>query len=253
MGVGSSWHWGWETLLKGWASGTGTWTMSTPRVGRVCPPHTGRRTPPPPSLRPPGPRGETATLDLGTGLARGGASGWGRVSAAPPGPHTRSCSRNGGFKLFFCCWRYACGLNYLYAALISPKCCIGIRQIPDPRALDGRPGRRGGGEGTGPELREPGSRFRRPLNRLGGMAGGIPTRGRLKPFRRWWASAGSGSWVWARGRSHLGFILQRSGPRGPRQGGACWRCFHPGGRKGGREPRRRSSLSGLKREVPRLS
>lgn len=27
--------------------------------------------------------------------------GWGRASAAPPGPHTGSCSRNGGFKLFF--------------------------------------------------------------------------------------------------------------------------------------------------------
>lgn len=29
-------------------------------------------------------------------------------------------------------------------------------------------------------------------------------RGRLKPFGRWWASLGSGGWVWARGRSHLG-------------------------------------------------
>lgn len=27
--------------------------------------------------------------------------GWRWASAAPPGPHTRSCSRNGGFKLFF--------------------------------------------------------------------------------------------------------------------------------------------------------
>lgn len=56
-------------------------------------------------------------------------AGWGRASAAPPAPHAGSCSRNGGFKLFFFVGEYACGLNYLYAALISPKCFIGIRQI----------------------------------------------------------------------------------------------------------------------------
>lgn len=92
----------------------------------------------------------------------GWGRGWGRSRAAPPWdgggppwggggpgsparPHTRSCSRNGGFKLFFV-GEYACGLNYLYAALISPKCFIGIRRIRE-REMEA-PGARGGGAGA---------------------------------------------------------------------------------------------------------
>lgn len=37
----------------------------------------------------------------GRGLLGEERARWGRASAAPPGPHAGSCSRNGGFKLFF--------------------------------------------------------------------------------------------------------------------------------------------------------
>lgn len=51
-----------------------------------------------------------------------------------------------GVLNFFSVGEYACGLNYLYAALISPKRFIGIRQIRE-REMEAQ-GRSGGGEGT---------------------------------------------------------------------------------------------------------
>lgn len=62
------------------------------------------------------------------------------------GPHKGSCSRNrtgewvgrGGFKHFFV-GEYACVLNYLYAALFSPKCFISAQscRVGDPRGVAG--------------------------------------------------------------------------------------------------------------------
>lgn len=68
--------------------------------------------------------------------------GWGPL-AALPGP-TQAAVPGMGVLNFFFVGAYACGLNYLYAALISPKCFIGIRQIREMEA----PGRSGGWEET---------------------------------------------------------------------------------------------------------
>lgn len=71
--------------------------------------------------------------------------GWG-PPAALPGPTQKAVPGMGVLNFFFV-GAYACGLNYLYAALISPKCFIGIRQIREMEA-PGRSGGGGGGEGT---------------------------------------------------------------------------------------------------------
>ena len=73
--------------------------------------------------------------------------GWG-PPAALPGPTQKAVPGMGVLKFFFV-GAYACGLNYLYAALISPKCFIGIRQIREMEA----PGRSGGGGGRGGDCR----------------------------------------------------------------------------------------------------
>lgn len=83
----------------------------------------------------------------------GGASGWGRASAAPPGPHTGSCSRNGGFKLFFLLANMHVVLIIYMQHLSPPNVLSGFggseRARWMPRAARGRGGAGGEQEGAG--------------------------------------------------------------------------------------------------------
>lgn len=89
------------------------------------------------------------------GRASWGRSEWGGGGPEQPRPGPTQAAVPGmGVLNFFFVGEYACGLNYLYAALISPKCFIGIRQIRE-REMDA-PGGSGAGRGRWGSIREPG-------------------------------------------------------------------------------------------------